>query len=81
MIHTTNYINTFIEIADDCTISHAETPPEKKTKTLASLQYEQIKKILTAILPMTLYLNVMRSKIIFLKVKSSRKKHSFFSKG
>ncbi|MDN5477635.1 MAG: DUF6157 family protein [Chryseobacterium sp.] len=30
---------------------------------------------------MTLYLNVTRSKIIFLKVKSSRKKHSFFSKG
>lgn len=44
MMHTTNYINTFIEIADDCTISHAEMPPEKKTKTLASLQYEQIKK-------------------------------------
>ncbi|PQA92951.1 hypothetical protein B0A69_12325 [Chryseobacterium shigense] len=44
MIHTTNYINTFIEIADDCPVSYAETPPEKKVKTLASLQYEQIKK-------------------------------------
>lgn len=44
MKHTTNYINTFIEIADDCPVSHAETPPEKKIKTLASLQYEQIIK-------------------------------------
>ncbi|MCT2409041.1 DUF6157 family protein [Chryseobacterium antibioticum] len=44
MKHTTNYINTFIEIADDCPVSHAEAPPEKKIKTLASLQYEQIIK-------------------------------------
>ncbi|KFF19678.1 DUF6157 family protein [Chryseobacterium sp. JM1] len=44
MIHTTNYTNTFIEIADDCPVSKAEIPPEKKVKTLASLQYEQIVK-------------------------------------
>lgn len=44
MIHTTNYTNTFIEIADDCPISQAEIPPEKNIKTLASLQYEQIVK-------------------------------------
>ncbi|KXH81023.1 DUF6157 family protein [Chryseobacterium kwangjuense] len=44
MKHTTNYINTFIEIAEDCPVSRAETPPEKKIKTLALLQYEQIAK-------------------------------------
>ncbi|SFN38470.1 hypothetical protein SAMN05421594_2478 [Chryseobacterium oleae] len=44
MIHTTNYTNTFIEIADDCPVSNAEVPPEKKVKTLAKLQYEQIVK-------------------------------------
>ncbi|WP_223608104.1 DUF6157 family protein [Chryseobacterium sp. OSA05B] len=44
MIHTTNYTNTFIEIAADCPVSQAQTPPEKKTKTLANLQYEQIIK-------------------------------------
>jgi len=42
MKHTTNYINTFIEVADDCPVSQAETPQEKKVKTLAELQYEQI---------------------------------------
>lgn len=44
MIHTTNYTNTFIEIAADCPVSQAEIPPEKNIKTLASLQYEQIVK-------------------------------------
>ncbi|MGE8431675.1 DUF6157 family protein [Chryseobacterium joostei] len=42
--HTTNYINTFIEVAEDCPIFHAQIPPEKKEKTLVNLQYEQISK-------------------------------------
>lgn len=42
--HTTNYINTFIEIAEDCPVSQAQVPPEKKEKTLASLQYEKISR-------------------------------------
>lgn len=42
--YTTNYMNTFIEVAEDCPISRAQTPPEKKEKTIASLQYEKIIK-------------------------------------
>lgn len=42
--HSTNYINTFIEVAEDCPVSQAHIPPEKKEKTLASLQYEKISK-------------------------------------
>lgn len=42
--HTTNYINTFIEVAEDCPVSQAQIPPEKKEKTLANLQYEKISK-------------------------------------
>ncbi|CAM2990148.1 hypothetical protein DRF59_10680 [Chryseobacterium flavum] len=42
--HTTNYINTFIEIAEDCPVLQSQVPPEKKVKTLAQLQYEQIIK-------------------------------------
>ncbi|MET3036723.1 DUF6157 family protein [Chryseobacterium sp. NRRL B-14859] len=42
--HTTNYINTFIEVAEDCPVSQAQIPPEKKEKTLATLQYEKISK-------------------------------------
>ncbi|RLJ32344.1 hypothetical protein CLU97_1796 [Chryseobacterium sp. 7] len=40
--HTTNYTNTLIEVAEDCPVSQAQIPPEKKQKTLANLQYEKI---------------------------------------
>ena len=44
-IHTTNYFNTFIEIADDCPILRGEIPPEKaETKTVANIQFEMVSK-------------------------------------
>lgn len=40
---TTNYINTFIEVADDCPAAKAEIPPLRgKAKTAARIQYELI---------------------------------------
>lgn len=42
-IHTTNYIDTFIEVAEDCTANQSEIPPlNDKAKTIARLQYELI---------------------------------------
>ncbi len=42
-MHTTNYYNTFIQIADDCPVSNAEVPPIKDDdKTIAHLQFEMI---------------------------------------
>jgi hypothetical protein len=38
--HTTNYTNTLIEAAEDCPVSQAQIPAEKKEKTIARLQYE-----------------------------------------
>lgn len=38
--HTTNYTNTLIEVAEDCPVSQAQIPAEKKEKTIARLQYE-----------------------------------------
>lgn len=40
--YTTNYTNTFIEIAEDCPVSQAQIPPEKKEKTVANLQYDKL---------------------------------------
>jgi hypothetical protein len=42
--HTTNSINTFIEVAEDCPVQHSQIPPEKKEKTIATLQYEKLIK-------------------------------------
>ena len=42
-MHTTNYFNTLIEVADDCPVSETAAPPAREAKpTVASLQYELI---------------------------------------
>ncbi|CAN5556783.1 DUF6157 family protein [soil metagenome] len=41
---TTNYFNTFIEVAEDCPVKEAEIPPYKGSeKTVANIHYEMIK--------------------------------------
>lgn len=42
-MHSTNYYNTFIEIADDCPATTGEIPPVKgNTQSVANLQYEML---------------------------------------
>jgi hypothetical protein len=44
-IHTTNYQNTFIEVAEDCPASSGEIPPIKgDLLSVANLQFELISK-------------------------------------
>ncbi|HEY1055362.1 MAG TPA: DUF6157 family protein [Emticicia sp.] len=44
-IHTTNYYDTFIEIAADSPVANGEVPPIKgDTKTVANMQFEMISK-------------------------------------
>jgi hypothetical protein len=44
-VHTTNYENTFIEVAEDCPAAGGEVPPMKgDTKTVAAIEYEMISK-------------------------------------
>ena len=42
-MHSTNYYNTFIEIAEDCPTSTGEIPPQKGTKkSVANYQFEML---------------------------------------
>ena len=44
-IHSTNYQDAFIEVAEDCPASQAETPPQKGTeKSVANIQFEMISR-------------------------------------
>ena len=44
-VHTTNYYNTFIAVADDCPVMAAEIPPQKpNARTIANIQFEMINK-------------------------------------
>lgn len=42
-MHTTNYTNTFIQVADDCKAHEGKEPPEKQPKTTAQIQFEMIR--------------------------------------
>lgn len=43
-MHSTNYTNTFIEVADDCKTEVGTVPPDKHAKTIARMQYEMIQE-------------------------------------
>lgn len=42
MAHTTNYIDTFIEVADDCPADHATEPPIADKPSIAATHYRLI---------------------------------------
>jgi len=41
-MHTTNYTDTFIEVAEDTKATAAAVPPERADRTVARMQYEMI---------------------------------------
>lgn len=41
-VHSTNYFNTFIEVAADTKAIYGTVPPSKEKKTIAEMQYEMI---------------------------------------
>ena len=41
-MHTTNYSDTFIEVADDCKAESGTVPPEKAERTIARIHYDLI---------------------------------------
>ena len=42
--HTTNYFDTFIEVAEDTKVTSGTKPPAKDKKTVAEMQFELIAK-------------------------------------
>lgn len=41
-MHTTNYYDTFIAVAEDCPRAKAEAPPSREPKTAAQIEYEML---------------------------------------
>ena len=42
--HSTNYFDTFVEVAEDTKTATATKPPEKDKKTVAKMQFDMISK-------------------------------------
>jgi len=40
--NSTNYFDTFIEVAEDCPVSIAEKPPKKEPRTATQIEFEML---------------------------------------
>lgn len=81
-LHTTNYNNTFITVADDCAAETGVEPPQKGGKqTIANIQFELLKKSPYKYTSDDILFKVyaLRNDLIAAEMKTEREK--FFSKG
>lgn len=79
---TTNYYNTFIEIADDCPASTSEIPPKKGDKlTIANIQFDLISKNPYKFTSDEILFQVYAQKNTIKKEDMDTEKEKFFSKG
>ncbi len=81
-IHTTNYKDTFIEIADDCPTTNGEIPLAKgDTKTVANIQYEMISKHPYKFTSDDILFQVFANKNDLTTREYNEAREQFFSKG
>jgi hypothetical protein len=81
-LHTTNYFDTFIEIADDCFISIGEVPPLKgDAKTVANIQFELISKNPYKFTSDDVLFQVFADRNDLIKSEYKEAREKYFSKG
>lgn len=81
-VHSTNYNNTLIEIAEDCPIHKGEMPPLKgDKKSVANLQYEMLCENPYKYTSDEVLFGVLAIRKDFTKKEMEAQKELFFSKG
>jgi hypothetical protein len=81
-VHTTNYFNTFITLADDCTAQVGEMPPIKADNpTVAAMQYEMLATKPYQYTSDEVIFLAYAQKLGLTKGELAEAKASFFSKG
>lgn len=81
-VHTTNYFNTFIEVAEDCPTEKAEMPPLKgEKKTVANLQFELVYDNPYKFTSDEIFFSVLATRKEFSKSEMKEQRELFFSKG
>ena len=82
MVKTTNYIDTFIKIADDCPVLLAEVPPLKNgRKTIAGMQYEMMTENPYEYTSDDVIFTIYACKNDIIQKELGRERKKFFSKG
>lgn len=80
--HTTNYFDTFIQIAEDCPTDKAEIPPLKSnTKSVANLQFEMVNKNPYKFTSDDVLFHVFALRKELLEEEMAEARKEFFSKG
>lgn len=80
-IHTTNYFDSFIEVAEDCKAGNGTKPPAKENKTVAEMQYELIVKNPYKYTSDEILFQVFADRTGLVKAEYKQAKEVFFSKG
>jgi len=81
-VHTTNYVNTFITVADDCPIETGEIPPIKEgARTAANIQFEMVNKSPYKYTSDDILFQVFAEKNDLTKEEYKKVREQFFSKG
>lgn len=81
-IHTTNYTNTLIEIADDCPVNTGEAPPVKgDNESVANLQYELLNGNPYKFTSDDIMFSIFATRQELPKNQWKEKREEFFSKG
>jgi Family of unknown function (DUF6157) len=81
-LHSTNYINTFIEIAEDSTAVNGEVPPTKgDAKTVANMQFDMVKNNSYKFTSDDVFFQVFADRNDLSKSEYKEARAQFFSKG
>lgn len=80
-VHSTNYIDTFIEVAEDTQVSKGSAPPIRNKKTIAEMQYELITQFPYAYTSDELLFQIYANRNALNDVDYKEARNIFFSKG
>lgn len=80
-MHSTNYTDAFIEIADDCKTEVGVIPPEKQEKTVARMQFELLNEHPYQYTSDEVIFAIYATKNWIEQAEAEGKRAEFFSKG
>lgn len=80
-IHSTNYFDTFIEVAEDTKADFGTIPPSKEKKTVAEMQYELIAKNPYKFSSDDIFFQVFADRNDLTMAEYKKAREQFFSKG
>ncbi|MEZ4826456.1 MAG: DUF6157 family protein [Bacteroidia bacterium] len=80
-IHSTNYFDTFIEVAEDTKADFGTIPPTKEKKTVAEMQYELITKNPYKFTSDDIFFQIFADRNDLTKAEYEKAREQFFSKG